>query len=170
MRRLAHHVDVCDDCREMTRQLSAMKGLLRRERSSPKMPTASFWADAYRTARVSSADSRQSKLARSRNSVTRPKWRLAAVTAIALVVAAMSLLPTGTLRGIAPQQAEAAPTVDVIALVDSHASSASDEPLADHQRLSMVVSDITTLEACGNAIDCSSEAANGALDAEPASN
>jgi hypothetical protein len=82
----------------------------------------------------------------------------------------LSFLPTGTMRGIISQPADAAPTVDVIALVNSHVSSTSDEPLADHQRLSMIVSDITAQQAGGNAIDDGSEAADGAPDAGPVSN
>ena len=170
MRRLAHHVDGCGDCREAVAQLTNTKRRLSQVRNAPPMPSASFWSDAYRTARLSAADPVASPSARSWSWNVKSGWRLGGVAAICATVVLLSFVPTGTMRGIVSQPADAAPTIDVVALVNSHANSTTDEPLADHQRLSMIVSDITAQQADGNAIDDGSDAPDGALDAEPVSN
>jgi predicted anti-sigma-YlaC factor YlaD len=169
LRGLSHHLDTCQECREAVEQLTRMTSLLRSVRNSPLKPADSFWADAYRTARLSPNASNGIGTGALRVFATPPRWRTATLIAICVAVVVLSFLPIGTMRGIVAP-ADAAPSIDVSALLNAHASSTSDEPLADHQRLSMIVSDITAQQAGGNAMDDGSEAADGALNAGPVSN
>jgi anti-sigma factor RsiW len=161
MRRMAHHLESCEDCRESFEEMSRYKELLGSLRTAPGALPATFWSQAYRTARLSVASDEAVIVKRDGILARGPKWRFAALTAMSVAAIGMAFIPIGALRGVAPQPVEAAQVLDVNALVDSHANVTQDEPLADHSRLTMIESDTAAQQAGDNVQD--------SLDANPTS-
>ncbi len=151
MRDISHHLDACSDCQESIRQLTAVKGLLQSTKESAALPGATFWADAYRKARLTTPPAAVRRPpARSFFLAAPPKWRLAGMVAIGCTAIGLAFVPASMIQEPISESSPAiVQSVDVQSLVGSHASLTAFEPLADHSRLTMVESEMNEQQADG---------------------
>ena len=148
-RRAAEHLRGCASCRQTTDQLREMKGLLRA--MPPARPGPEFWAGAYRRLRVDDREQARPRpmpwdLLRGPGHAVNRRWAggLAAAAAVGALLAGPMTGPRGVvlpLRPMAPASSPQDVTPDVTELVQSHADSVSQLPLADPDRQKMIAAD-----------------------------
>lgn len=158
MRRIARHIKACEDCRTASTQLVSLRESLRLSRKSPGSASEEFWANAFRAARLDDEASSAQSPALVLTGLETPRTRfslrrVAALCAAAAVIIAAIAAPF-SLSGHAPvgQPVEAAESVDIDAIVGSHAHATLNEPLVNRPRAVMIDSESTARQT-GNTVD-----------------
>lgn len=158
MRRISRHLKYCEDCRAALSELMQIRASMRESRKSTAPSTEEFWSNAFRSARL--ADEAQTGasanppacdfiLPRTRYTLRRTiGYAVAAALAIAAIAAPFSMgghSPVG-------QPAEAAESVDIDAIIGSHAHAILHEPFVNRPRAVMIESE-SAAQQTGNTVD-----------------
>jgi anti-sigma factor RsiW len=156
MRRIARHIKSCEDCRSSLSRLMEIRASMRQVRKSPGSASEEFWANTFRTARLSDEDAAlkpEFTIVASPPRTTFSIRRVAAYSVAAAIILAAIAAPF-SLGGHQPagQPVEAAESVDIDAIVDSHAHAIIHEPLVNRSRSVMIESESTTRQT-GNSVD-----------------
>lgn len=146
LRKVSAHIDECAACRATYEDLQKVRQMLR-GMSTPSVPSReTFWADAYRRARVAAPRRAPGSAGLSRGGQI---GRIIAAAGFAVVVVAA--LVTSTISGNPgldkPRSVPPAAVVDISDLVQAHADSVAAQPLSDRARVTMVTSEVASQES-----------------------
>lgn len=146
MRKADAHLRECESCRQEFRELEQTRHLLRQFKQTPETPGATFWADAYRKARLEN-----SRPAPRQGFSLGMRRRFAALAMSATVAASLGLTffisePTGN-RARYSDPAQAFDQVDVSSLISAHADYVAGKKLADTSNNRIIRSDLASSTA-----------------------
>jgi anti-sigma factor RsiW len=141
MRKVDAHLRTCADCMQSFRSLEETRALLRRSRESVAVPGATFWADAYRRARLEAPLPARGnpvwRFGRPRFSILAMSTSLVAMLALTLLVSA----PVGN-HSQAPNAPQEFDQVDVLSYISAHADYVAGKRLADGSSNRIIRSDM----------------------------
>ncbi len=159
MRKLSRHLKRCEDCREMLNEMMELRASLKSFRkATPKVDDA-FWQATFQRARLSELESpihsdSSSNLKRFITKPTHFSFRRVLIAAIAATVILGSVLVPISISGHAPvlTPADAAESVDVDAIVNSHAQASLHTLQVSRSKTVMIESESNARQT-GNTVD-----------------